>query len=118
LGCYCFLFFLFAGRIPYAAIKLPAIISNNMVLQQKSKAALWGWANAGEKVAITTSWNNKTINVTADTNGKWLTYVNTTKAGGPYTITFRGTNQIKIDNVLLGEVWLASGAIEYGVFCR
>jgi sialate O-acetylesterase len=64
--------FLICWSYSYAAIKLPAIISNNMVLQQKSKAALWGWANAGEKVAITTSWNNKTINVNADANGKWL----------------------------------------------
>ena len=101
--------FLISPSYSYAAIKLPAIISNNMVLQQKSKAALWGWANVGEKVAITTSWNNKTINVTTDASGKWLSYVNTTKAGGPYTITFRGTNQIKVDNILLGEVWLASG---------
>ncbi len=75
-----------------------------------SKKAKWLYGvgqNADEKVAITTSWNNKTINVTADPNGKWFTYLNTTKAGGPYTIIFRGTNQLQVDNVLLGEVWLA-----------
>lgn len=93
----------------YAAVKLPSLISDNMVLQQKSKAALWGWADAGEKVSVTTSWNNKTITVTTDANGKWLTYVTTEKAGGPYTITFKASNEIKVNNVLLGEVWLASG---------
>ncbi len=52
-----------------AAIRLPSLIANNMVLQQNTKAALWGWADAGEKITITTSWNNKTVNVTADANG-------------------------------------------------
>lgn len=80
-----------------------------MVLQQKSKVALWGWADAGEKVSITTSWNNKTINITAGANGKWLTYVKTSSAGGPYTIRFKASNEITVNNVLLGEVWLASG---------
>jgi sialate O-acetylesterase len=101
--------FLISVSYSYSAIKLPAIISNNMVLQQKSKAALWGWADAGEKVTITTSWNNKTVGITADQNGKWLTYIKTTEAGGPYTITLKGTNSLQIANVLLGEVWLASG---------
>jgi sialate O-acetylesterase len=97
--------FIYAG----ANVKLPAIISNNMVLQQNQKVALWGWADAAEKVSITTSWNNKSVTVTPDKTGKWLAYVNTGKAGGPYTITFKGNNEIKVGNVLLGEVWLASG---------
>lgn len=93
----------------HAAIRLPSLISNNMVLQQKTKVALWGWASAGEKVSITSNWNNKTTSITADANGKWLTYITTSKAGGPYTITFKGSNEIKVSNVMLGEVWLASG---------
>lgn len=92
-----------------AAIKLPSIVSNHMVLQQNSKVALWGWADAGEKVLITTSWNNKNTHVTADASGKWITYVATAKAGGPYTITFKASNEVKVEDVLLGEVWLASG---------
>ncbi|WP_242692247.1 sialate O-acetylesterase [Aridibaculum aurantiacum] len=92
-----------------AAVKLPSIISDHMVLQQRSKVALWGWANAGEKVTINTSWNNKAYTVTADASGKWITYVSTSKAGGPYTITFKASNEVKVEDVLLGEVWLASG---------
>jgi sialate O-acetylesterase len=80
-----------------------------MVLQQKSRVALWGWADSGEKISIATSWNKKVTTVTAGNNGKWMTSVETTKAGGPYTITFKGSNEIKVENVLLGEVWLASG---------
>jgi sialate O-acetylesterase len=103
-----FVFFFFSSE-NYAAVKLPSIISNNMVLQQKSSVALWGWAEPGEKVFITTNWNNKTIDVTANVDGKWITYVKTISAGGPYSILFKASNEIKIENVLLGEVWLASG---------
>ncbi|BAV08862.1 sialate O-acetylesterase [Filimonas lacunae] len=92
-----------------ANVKLPSIISNNMVLQQQGKVALWGWALPGEKISILTSWNQRTAKVTAGADGKWITYVKTSKAGGPYYIKFTGNNEIKVENVLLGEVWLASG---------
>ena len=92
-----------------AQIKLPAIISDNMILQQNAKVALWGWAQPGEKVSITNTWNNKSISVTTAASGKWLTYVNTIKAGGPYQLTFKASNSVGIKNILLGEVWLASG---------
>ena len=101
-------FYIF-NSVAFSAVRLPALISNNMVLQQKTKAALWGWADAGEKVSITTSWNNKTTYATADANGKWITYVKTSSAGGPYSIRFKASNEITVENVLLGEVWLASG---------
>jgi len=80
-----------------------------MILQQNSKASLWGWASPGEKITITNSWNNKSATVTADPSGKWLTYVNTSKAGGPYQLRFKASNVIEVKNILLGEVWLASG---------
>ncbi|HVG40919.1 MAG TPA: sialate O-acetylesterase, partial [Chitinophagaceae bacterium] len=80
-----------------------------MVLQQNSKVALWGWAEPGEKISITTNWNNNVTTVITNKEGKWLTYVPTTKAGGPYNITFKASNELKVENVLLGEVWLASG---------
>lgn len=92
-----------------ANVKLPAIISNNMVLQQQTKAALWGWAAPGEKISIVTSWNGRTTRVTAGTDGKWLTYVKTGKAGGPYTIRFKGNDELRVENVMLGEVWIAAG---------
>lgn len=93
----------------FGAVKLPALISDNMVLQQKTKVALWGWADAGEKIIITTSWDNKKTPVTANANGKWLTYVKTSSAGGPYSIRFKASNELSVENILLGEVWLASG---------
>jgi len=92
-----------------AQVRLPAIISDNMILQQSTKAALWGWASPGERIKIQTSWNEKSASATADATGKWMAYVPTSKAGGPYSITFTGSNSITVKNVLLGEVWLASG---------
>jgi sialate O-acetylesterase len=96
-------------NIGNSQITLPAIISDHMVLQQNTKAALWGWAKPGENISITTGWNHKTTKVQADDAGKWISYVQTSKAGGPYTISFRGTNEIMVSDVELGEVWLASG---------
>ncbi|MFT3827244.1 MAG: sialate O-acetylesterase [Chitinophagaceae bacterium] len=99
----------FFSSIITAQVKLPAIISDNMVAQQNSKIALWGWAQPSEKVSIQPSWASKAVTVTTGADGKWLTYVQTTKAGGPFTITFKASNTITVNNVLLGEVWLASG---------
>lgn len=93
-----------------AAIRLPALISDNMVLQQNSRIILWGWASPGEKIMIQPSWINKKINVAADDKGNWKLVVKTTQAGGPYTIRFSsGEQTIIVHNILLGEVWLASG---------
>lgn len=107
-----FLFFLipcFFVTSLRANIRLPNILANNMVLQQQSSAQLWGWSKPGEKVKITTSWDNKTAEVTADGNAKWQTSVPTPKAGGPYTIVFEGENKIVLENVFIGEVWVCSG---------
>jgi sialate O-acetylesterase len=103
------LFTTFISALLHAQIKLPAIISDHMILQQNAKVALWGWAAPGEEVTITNSWNKKAVKLTADATGKWLTYINTAKAGGPYTLTFTGKNTIEVKDVLCGEVWLASG---------
>lgn len=92
-----------------AQVKLPAIISDNMILQQNTKAALWGWAAPGEEITITNNWNKKSSTVVADASGKWQTTVTTTKAGGPYKLTFTASNTLEVNNILFGEVWLASG---------
>ena len=101
--------FLLAAFPAFADIRLPAVISDNMVLQQNTRVALWGWADKDEKITISTSWNKQVVRVTADDNGNWKAYLNTIKYGGPYTITFQGKNIISLVNILLGEVWLCSG---------
>ena len=93
-----------------AKIKLPALFSDNMMLQQKSNAPMWGWADKNENVSVKTSWNSKIYKTKADNQGKWRVELQTPIAGGPYTIEVnQGKETIAVKNVLIGEVWLCSG---------
>ena len=97
----------FAG---YSNIRLPSIIANNMVLQQRSQVKLWGWGEPNEKVIVTTSWDDKTYSaITVTGNATWTLVITTPPAGGPYTIKLNGNNSILLRNILIGEVWLCSG---------
>jgi len=93
----------------FADVRLPNILSSNMVLQQKTTTKLWGWASPNEKVKITTSWNSATVEVMAGGNANWQTELQTPQAGGPYSITFQGQNKITLENIFIGEVWVCSG---------
>lgn len=93
----------------FATIRLPAVISSNMVLQQRSAAAIWGWGDPGEKLFVTASWGTVTDSLTVPSDGRWKIRLPTPAAGGPYTITLQGWNRIVLDNILVGEVWLCSG---------
>ncbi|TDD97811.1 sialate O-acetylesterase [Flavobacterium cellulosilyticum] len=93
-----------------AKIKLPALFSDDMMLQQQSNAPIWGWADKNDKLTITTSWDSKKYEVKANNEGKWNLNVKTPAAGGPFTIEVKQANEtIVIKNVLIGEVWLCSG---------
>lgn len=93
-----------------AQLRLPAIISSGMVLQQRDSATLWGWAGPSEKVYILTSWNNRLDSAVASNGAKWRMKVKTPAAGGPFTIniTNRGSATV-LQNVMIGEVWVCSG---------
>ncbi len=91
-----------------ADVRLPRIISDHMVLQQGQKAPIWGWADPGEPVLV--AFAGKKVQATADQQGKWMVEVGTPKAGGPYEMTVAtGKNKIVVKDILVGEVWLASG---------
>jgi len=93
-----------------AKIVLPTVFSDNMVLQQNSEVAVWGWSNPGETVKIVTGWNaSDTIKIKSDNLSKWKAFIKTGKAGGPYTIQIIGDGGIELKNVMLGEVWICSG---------
>lgn len=98
-----------ASGAAVADIRLPAIIGDNMVLQQDQKVSIWGWADPGEEVMVSVSWHNMKWAVTAARNGKWVYKMNPPKAGGPYEMTLSGKNSITIKNILVGEVWICSG---------
>jgi len=92
-----------------AAVRLPSVIGDHMVLQQKTEAPIWGWASPGERVQVKASWDNTTSAAVADENGHWKLALKTPPAGGPYTIEISGENQIVLTDILVGEVWLCSG---------
>jgi sialate O-acetylesterase len=93
----------------YGKIRLPHVIASNMVLQQQSSSTLWGWADPGEKIIVTTSWNNAVDSVVTTGDANWKIKVNTPAAGGPYTITLKGWSTVVLENVMIGEVWVCSG---------
>ena len=88
---------------------LPKMFSDGMVMQRETNANLWGTATASSTVKITTSWNNKTYSIKAGNDGKWKTSVQTPEAGGPYTITLNDGEETRLNNILIGEVWICSG---------
>ena len=93
-----------------AEVKLPAIVSSNMVLQRNTNVVLWGWADANEKINITTSWSKEVKNIQADAEGNWRISVKTTNSLEPQTIKIKSdASTITLDNILFGEVWLCSG---------
>lgn len=93
-----------------AKVQLASTITDNMVLQQNTNARIYGKAKPGKKVTVTPSWNNKTYSGTVDKDGKWVIEVET-PAGGykPYSVTVSDGEPVTLNNVLIGEVWLASG---------
>jgi len=93
----------------YAKVKLPGILGDNMVLQQKTAAKIWGWANKNAKIKVTTSWDKKTFVTTSDSKGNWLLKVNTPDAGGPYELSISDGDAVILKNILIGEVWFCSG---------
>ena len=100
-------FFLFTSTI-FAEITLPKIIGHNMVLQQKKKVAIWGKAEASEKISVTfDGQNRKTV---ADQSGNWMVQLHPMKASfEPKEMIIKGSNTIVLKNILVGEVWLCSG---------
>jgi sialate O-acetylesterase len=95
----------------YAAgdIFLPSIFSDHMVLQRNAEVTIWGQAKPYETVTIANTWNGEKPSILVTREGWWSLKLHTPDAGGPYTITVQGYNTIVIHDVLIGEIWLASG---------
>lgn len=88
-----------------ATVKLPALVSDGMVLQREKTLTIWGWAAANESIAI--EFLKQTYNTVADEQGNWSVQIPAIKkSGGPYTMRI---NEIELTNILIGDVWLCSG---------
>jgi sialate O-acetylesterase len=98
------------GLQVHADIKMPAIFSDNMVLQQQSPVAVWGWAKPNSGVRVTGSWNNRSYSARSDGNGYWKVTVQTPPASHtPFTLTVSDGKSVVLKNILIGEVWICSG---------
>ena len=90
-----------------AEVRLPNLFTDHMVLQRGQTVKVWGWARPAEKVTV--QFRNQKVTAKADENGNWLVKLRSEKAGGPDVLTVSGENTIAIKDVLVGEVWVASG---------
>ena len=104
----CSIVVLFCAIAP-ADVRLPAVISDNMVLQAGSRVSLWGWADPNEEINVAVSWRKVDWTIQADNTGKWSFQMTAPEVGGPYEITLKGKNTIAVKNILAGEVWVCSG---------
>ncbi len=89
-----------------ADVKLHNLFTDHMVLQRDIAVPVWGWADDGEKVTV--EFRGKKVSTTAK-GGKWMVKLAKLKAGGPDELKVSGKNSITLADVLVGEVWLASG---------
>jgi len=78
-----------------------------MVLQRDTPLNVWGWAAPGELVTL--SFLGNTHSTKANSNGDWKLTLPATEAGGPYSMRITGDNVLNVDDILIGDVWLASG---------
>lgn len=91
-----------------ADVSLPTFFSDHMVLQQQMPIRIWGWADGGE--AVTVSIGDHTVTVEADRSGNWKAELPARPASKqPVTVSIKGNNEVNIQDVLIGEVWLCSG---------
>ena len=92
-----------------AEIKLPSVIADGMVLQQKQAIPVWGWADAGTEVTV--SFKGQTKSAKADANGKWMLKLDAVDASAePAEMTVKVGSETKVlKDVLVGEVWLCGG---------
>lgn len=93
--------------IANAEVQLPKVLSSHMVIQRNMPIHIWGAASPGEQVSI--GFHGRSAKTVADPSGRWSVYLPPEVAGGPYTLTVQGTNTLTLDDILLGDVWIASG---------
>jgi len=101
-----FLFLLTAISVR-AEVTLPSVLADHMVVQRGLPVHVWGRASEHESIAVTFRGETRTTN--ADDLGRWSVYLTPGEAGGPFPMSIKGTNTIQFNDVLVGDVWVASG---------
>jgi sialate O-acetylesterase len=90
-----------------AAVSLPTVFGDHMVLQRGEPIPVWGWAEPGETVQV--SLDQATVEATTDAAGAWRVALPARAEGGPFELTVKGKTAVTLTDVLVGEVWLCSG---------
>lgn len=90
-----------------AEVWLPNLLSDHMVLQREAPIHIWGWADPGEHVSVKLHTQN--VSTQASDLGIWSVYLAPEPAGGPFQLIVQGTNTVTLSDILIGDVWLASG---------
>ncbi|MGL1888147.1 MAG: beta galactosidase jelly roll domain-containing protein [Reichenbachiella sp.] len=88
-------------------IKLPKLISDGAILQRDVDLNIWGWGEPGEKVEL--SFDNQDFKSVTDQLGKWKMQLPAQLAGGPHQLIFKGSNEIILNDILFGDLWVCSG---------
>ena len=93
-----------------AKVELTPLFTDNMVFQQQCQAPVWGKAAPGATINVIPSWNRHTYTATADAEGRWSVKIDTPKGSfKKHSLTISDGDPTVLQNVLVGEVWLASG---------
>jgi sialate O-acetylesterase len=93
--------------LAHAEVRLPSIFADHMVVQRNLPVHVWGMATPNEIVSVT--FRDETQTTTTGPLGRWSIYLKPGKAGGPFSLEVRGANTITLQDVLVGDVWVASG---------
>jgi sialate O-acetylesterase len=102
------LFVSWTTNFTWADVRLPQIISDHMVVQRDMPINIWGWADPGEQVTV--AFVDTTMETEADEHGHWKVSFERQSADAiSHRMNIQGNNEITIDDVLIGEVWLGSG---------
>ncbi len=91
----------------FGKIRLPRLISDGMVLQANAPVRVWGWASASEAIAV--HFLDAHYSTTADDSGRWEIMLPARSPGGPFDMTLCGGDTVRLQNILVGEVWICSG---------
>jgi sialate O-acetylesterase len=102
-----FILTIYFNTCVFGQVVLPKLISDGMVLQRDVDLKIWGWASPGEKVTI--HFTEQVYSTETDNDGKWAITLPPHALGGPYQMRIEASNILIIDDILLGDVWIASG---------
>ena len=92
-----------------AKVKLPSLLGDGMVLQRNTRVMIWGSTDRASAIRVETSWDSRRYSTRPDQSGNWSVLVDTPDAGGPYSISISDGDKLRLDHVLIGEVWICSG---------